>query len=101
MGSVAGCTTQSAESMPTEGPSAELSSLGHVGLNDSSLARRVDMSRQECKNANGEEVGDIGDGRIHQADYQCVNGETPLGSIKSDEDQPIASEGNVCCRKNR
>lgn len=55
------------------------------------------MSVEECGAAGGRVVGDIGDGRVHRADYLCDNGEAPLGTISYKDGEPIATEGAVCC----
>ena len=55
------------------------------------------MSVEECEAAEGRVVGDIGDGRVHRADYLCDNSEAPLGTISYKDGQPIATEGAVCC----
>jgi len=55
------------------------------------------MSVEECTAAGGQVVGDIGDGRVHRADYLCNNGEVPLGTINYSDGEPIATEGAVCC----
>lgn len=55
------------------------------------------MTAQECVNAGGVVVGDIGDGRIHRTGYLCENGEAPLGTIVPIQGQPMAVEGAVCC----
>lgn len=62
--------------------------------------QRVNLSRAQCSELGGVEVGDIGDGRIHRANYLCENGKPPLGSIVSINGQPIATEGSVCCTTN-
>lgn len=57
----------------------------------------IQMTAQECVNATGVVVGDIGDGRVHQADYLCTSGEVPLGTIVPTQGEPSAIEGAVCC----
>lgn len=54
------------------------------------------MSAKECSDVGGELVGDIGDGRIHKADYLCNNGTAPIGTIYT-QDEPVMTEGAVCC----
>jgi hypothetical protein len=44
-------------------------------------------------------IGDIGDGAIHDPDYRCSNGEPPIGSIVPQPGEPIAIEGEVCCKQ--
>jgi hypothetical protein len=55
------------------------------------------MTAQECVKAGALVFGDIGDGRVHRADYLCDNGEVPLGTIVPTQGQPMATEGAVCC----
>ena len=55
------------------------------------------MSVEECGEAAGHVIGDIGDGRVHRADFVCDNGEAPLGIINYQDGEPIATEGAVCC----
>ena len=55
------------------------------------------MSVEECGEAGGHVIGDIGDGRVRQADFVCDNGEVPLGTITYKDGEPIATEGAVCC----
>ncbi len=62
------------------------------------FAKRPTMSRAECNIKGGQEVGDIGDGRIHRRDYLCANGEPPLAAIVSTGDAPHAVDGAVCCQ---
>ena len=56
------------------------------------------MTYQECIQANGVVVGDIGNGQIHHPDYLCNNGEVPLGTIVPAMDEAVPTEGSVCCR---
>ena len=100
LGGISGCTVHKLEPLTSNASNDEHSSSEPIIKRASGVARRAVMSRHECNSANGEEVGDIGDGRIHQVDYRCANGEIPLGSIKNDQDQPIATEGSVCCGTN-
>lgn len=58
---------------------------------------RDSLTRAECQEKGGTEVGDIGDGAIHRPDYVCENGQPPLGSIRAAEGEPVAIEGAVCC----
>ncbi len=69
------------------------------GLPGLGSAHATQMTSQECTDAGGVRVGDIGDGRIHRAEYLCENGEMPLGTIipDSDKNEPIFIEGSVCC----
>lgn len=57
----------------------------------------IQMTAQECLKSGGLVVGDIGDGRVHGADYLCENGEVPLGTIVPTQGQPMGIEGAVCC----
>lgn len=91
------CISKPAELSKPDSLEAKQPSSGHVGLGAPDLATRVMMSRQECKHANGTEIGDIGDGRIHRLDYLCADGKPPLGVITSTKNEPIATEGSVCC----
>ncbi len=52
---------------------------------------RPEMSAEECTDAGGEVVGDIGDGSTHRADYVCASGASPIGM------EPVGIEGAVCC----
>ena len=57
------------------------------------------LTAQQCQEAGGEVVGDIGDGAIHRPDYRCArSGNPPLGPIAAPADQPQAIEGAVCCK---
>ena len=60
---------------------------------------RPRISGAECKASGGVVVGDIGDGAIHDDDYRCSNGKSPIGTIVPQEGEPIAVEGAVCCGK--
>lgn len=55
------------------------------------------MSVEECGAAGGRVIGDIGDGRVHRADYLCDTGDAPLGTIIYKDGEPITTEGAVCC----
>ena len=55
------------------------------------------MTSQECSQAGGVVVGDIGDGRIHRSDFLCKNGDVPLGSIVASQGESTSVEGSVCC----
>ena len=55
------------------------------------------LTSDECEEKGGQEIGDIGDGAIHQPGYRCpTNGQPPLGGIFN-PGGPIAIEGAVCC----
>lgn len=74
-------------------------SVGFPGLG---VENGTQMTEHECVQAGGTVIGDIGDGRIHQHDYLCENGEVPLGSIVPALDKPnnsvsIPVDGAVCC----
>lgn len=57
------------------------------------------MTTQQCTDAGGEVVGDIGDGAIHQPDYRCAkSGLPPIGHIANEPGKPAAIEGAVCCK---
>ena len=77
----AGC-----EKKPTNEPNSEPQSTD-----------RPLVTRTECQAQGGSVVGDIGDGAIHRPDYRCANGQPPLGTIKAEQGEPIAVEGEVCC----
>jgi len=61
-------------------------------------AKRVLITLEQCREQGGAVVGDIGDGRIHQADFRCSSGLKPIGSIDYPKGAPIPIEGSVCCR---
>ena len=61
------------------------------------IAEREKMSPTVCKERGGEIIGDLGDGRIHRADFICANGQPPLGIIEFPKEGQIAIEGAVCC----
>jgi hypothetical protein len=66
----------------------------------SNSGARDEMTRAECKSLGGVIVGDIGDGAIFAETYICEsNGEAPLANVvlTTSNDEPIASEGEVCC----
>jgi hypothetical protein len=68
--------------------------LGDETLNP----EREEISRQECENRGGQVIGDIGDGRIHRADFVCeTDGEPPIATVVPLEGEPISTEGEVCC----
>ena len=57
------------------------------------------LTAQQCQEAGGEVVVDIGDGAIHRPDYRCAkSGNPPLGPIAASPGQPQAIEGAVCCK---
>lgn len=57
------------------------------------------LTAQQCTDAGGEVVGDIGDGAIHRPDYRCEqSGAPPVGPIAAEADKPAAIEGAVCCK---
>lgn len=60
-------------------------------------AHSIQMTTNECAQAQGVVVGDIGDGRIHRQGYLCENGEVPLGTIVFINSDAIPVEGAVCC----
>ena len=57
------------------------------------------LTRSECVDSlDGIIVGDIGNGAIFQSDYRCdSNGEPPIDIILPGPNEPIATEGEVCC----
>ena len=57
------------------------------------------LTRSECVDSlHGIIVGDIGNGAIFQSDYRCdSNGEPPIDIILPGPQEPIATEGEVCC----
>jgi len=55
------------------------------------------VTSTECQAQGGSVVGDIGDGAIHRPEYRCANGQPPLGTIKAEQGEPVATEGAVCC----
>lgn len=61
------------------------------------LAQDMTVSRAECAEM-GEVIGDPGDGSVAgNPDYICENGQPPLAMIMPAPDEPISSEGEVCC----
>ena len=57
------------------------------------------LTAQQCTDAGGEVVGDIGDGAIHKPDYKCEkSGAPPMGQIAAEPGKPTAIEGAVCCK---
>jgi len=68
------------------------------GYSENDYAKRAELTPEACQALGGDEVGDIGDGKIHRLGYLCADGEPPLGVIKRKmgEHQPI--EGSVCCQ---
>jgi hypothetical protein len=58
---------------------------------------RPALNRQDCLDAGGLVVGDIGDGRIHRQDYACPNGQSPIGTIIYGKEEAMPLEGEVCC----
>ncbi len=84
--SLSACASQDSQ---ISGSGSKLPGLG--------ASHSTQMTAQECQQAGGIVVGDIGDGRIHSSDYLCKNGEMPLGSIVPKAGEPIATEGAVCC----
>jgi hypothetical protein len=67
--------------------------------NNGTTTARAVYTRQECLDANGAIVGDIGDGSIFNEDYVCdSNGLSPLGNvIPNNASEPFAIEGEICC----
>ena len=56
------------------------------------------VTRQECVSQGGQVVGDIGDGAIFGPNYICENsGEPPTDVVVPGPEEPIATEGEVCC----
>jgi hypothetical protein len=63
-------------------------------------SERDEVTREECEEAGGSIVGDIGDGAIFEAAYVCEkSGMPPIANILQDANgtAPIATEGEVCC----
>lgn len=60
---------------------------------------RAEVTAEACEAGGGTVVGDIGDGAIHEPDYQCPSGAAPSGNIRAPEGGPVAVEGSVCCPK--
>ncbi len=57
------------------------------------------LTTQQCTEAGGEVVGDIGDGAIHKPDYRCAkSGAPPIAHIAAEPGKPAAIEGAVCCK---
>ncbi len=57
---------------------------------------RETLSTAQCEQRGGQIIGDIGDGRVHRADYVCPSGKKPMGSI-AQEGERIMIDGAVCC----
>ncbi|KAL7557102.1 hypothetical protein ACA910_009192 [Epithemia clementina (nom. ined.)] len=58
----------------------------------------AELTRQECTEAGGVIVGDIGDGSTFRPGYLCEsNGEPPFDVIVSLPGEPVFIEGAVCC----
>ena len=56
------------------------------------------VTSQECEDAGGVVVGDIGNGAIFAVDYVCDNtGAAPTDVIVSAPGEPINTDGAVCC----
>lgn len=66
-------------------------------IDKENMSVKESLTREQCAQRGGVEIGDIGDGRIHRADYLCPNKQAPLGVISYIEGQVIAIEGSVCC----
>jgi hypothetical protein len=85
----------------SEGNSSSITENNDSDLNTITDAEEQDdeaMSRQECQEAGGTVVGDIGNGAIFEDDYVCEsNGQPPIAVVLAAEGEPIASEGEVCC----
>lgn len=59
---------------------------------------RPTFSRQECLDAAGVIVGDIGEGAIHRDDYLCeLTQQPPIADIVPIQGEQVAIEGEVCC----
>ena len=71
------------------------SKLGYPVLGGS--AERSGLTLQQCRKQGGSVIGDIGDGRIHRANFVCASGRKPLGYIIYNENQSAPIEGAVCC----
>jgi hypothetical protein len=61
------------------------------------FAIRPEMTEAECTAKGGAVVVDPGDGSTHQPEYRCQNGQPPIGTIRTEEGEPIYVEGAVCC----
>ena len=67
------------------------------GLPSGNTADRPQLTRVECIADGGTIIGDIGDGATSEPDYICPSGLPPLAQIAFVDDEPIATEGEVCC----
>lgn len=61
------------------------------------LAQRPELTTQQCQEQGGSVIGDIGDGRIHRPEFTCPSGNKPIASIVYSDNEPISTEGAVCC----
>ena len=55
------------------------------------------ITRAQCLAGGNTIVGDIGNGAIHEDDYLCPSGSSPIAGIRFLDGEPIATEGEVCC----
>jgi len=80
-------------------PTSEVSQPNNELLDSmpGSGAVRSGITLEQCRKEGGSVIGDIGDGRIHKVDFLCDSGDKPLGYIVYRANEPIPSEGAVCC----
>ena len=71
----------------------------NVATVGAAIWNNVTMTRQECvDDVPGVVVGDIGNGAVFQPDYRCEsNGQPPVAVVIPTADEPIATDGEVCC----
>ena len=92
LGLVIGCANKSGPE-----PAQTTTAPVEVSVPPAGPSERPSLTTSECEAKGGRVVGDIGDGAIHRPDYTCENGQPPYGSIRATGDEPIATEGSVCC----
>ncbi|MFK8083530.1 MAG: hypothetical protein AB8B97_24885 [Granulosicoccus sp.] len=100
-------TDQQASEVDAVSPEADIvviePSLGDDPGQDSELSVdspviSLELSRAECEAMEGGTVvGDIGDGAIFAPEYRCESGLRPIGLVTALDDEPIATDGEVCC----
>ena len=60
-------------------------------------ADRPFITRAQCEADGNTILGDAGNGAINDVDFICPSGVAPIAQIMFLEDEPIATEGEVCC----
>ncbi|MFK7997030.1 MAG: hypothetical protein AB8B87_23040 [Granulosicoccus sp.] len=92
-----GTDSGSTEDVDIAGPELEDDPADSIELPQALPTLSLEMSREECTSMGGIVIGDIGNGAIFKPEYRCESGLSPIARVTALDDEPIATDGEVCC----